>query len=187
MLKRTKGRILLTLLVITGLAGTLNNSSISQKERKQAIVLLKTSKTEFLNSIAGLSDRQFQYRPSATSPSIADLLAEMVAEEKWRTSEIRKIMDRPSDGEDRGKIAVSDEQLLANSREFDMPIAHQPFTKPNATTRPNDAIKQFLGLRAQQIKYIRNSTEDLRNHVVNTPSGWIDCYQFYLLLADRSN
>jgi hypothetical protein len=51
MLKRTKGRLLLVLLVCTGLAGTLNNSSLSQKERKQAISLIKSSRNEVLASV----------------------------------------------------------------------------------------------------------------------------------------
>ena len=46
MLKRTKGRILLTMLVVTGLAGTVNNSTLSNKERKFVIIQLKDTKTE---------------------------------------------------------------------------------------------------------------------------------------------
>jgi hypothetical protein len=42
-------------------------------------------------------------------------------------------------------------------------------------------------MRDHHIKYIRTSTEDLRNHVVKTAAGWIDCYQYYLLIADRSS
>ena len=41
MLKRTMGRSLLTLLVITGLAGTINDSSLSQKERKFGVNMFK--------------------------------------------------------------------------------------------------------------------------------------------------
>ena len=65
MIKRTTGRLLLTLLVTTGLAGTLNNSSLSQKERKQAINLIKSSRKEVLNSMGGLSSRQLKFKPSS--------------------------------------------------------------------------------------------------------------------------
>ena len=41
MLKRTKGRILLTMLVITGLAGTVKNTTLTSQERKFAISQLK--------------------------------------------------------------------------------------------------------------------------------------------------
>jgi len=53
MLKRTKGLLLLTLLVITGLAGTLKDSIISQKERKSAISLMKDTKADVIKSVKG--------------------------------------------------------------------------------------------------------------------------------------
>jgi hypothetical protein len=44
MLKRTKGCILLTTLVITGLAGTVKNSALTSQERKFAVSQLKESR-----------------------------------------------------------------------------------------------------------------------------------------------
>ena len=41
MIKMTKGRVLITLLVVTGLAGTMNDNAITQKERKFAVTELK--------------------------------------------------------------------------------------------------------------------------------------------------
>ena len=41
MLKRTTGRFLITLLVITGLAGTVNDNTLSKTERKYAMSLMK--------------------------------------------------------------------------------------------------------------------------------------------------
>ena len=53
MLKRTKGLFLLTLLVITGLAGTLKDTSLSKKERKAALSLMKDTKADVLKSVKG--------------------------------------------------------------------------------------------------------------------------------------
>jgi hypothetical protein len=62
MLKRTKGRLLLTLLVITGLAGTLKDASISKKERKSAVSLMKDTKSDVINSVKGLSDAKLNFK-----------------------------------------------------------------------------------------------------------------------------
>ncbi|HET6993577.1 MAG TPA: hypothetical protein VFI06_01285, partial [Chitinophagaceae bacterium] len=51
----------------------------------------------------------------------------------------------------------------------------------------DDAISKFSLLQNEHIKYIRTSTEDLRNHVIKTSAGWIDCYQYFLLLADQNS
>ena len=72
MLKRTKGRLLLTLLVITGLAGTLKDTSLSHKERKSAMTLMKDSKTAALKSIKGLSEAQLNFKSSTDHCSIKE-------------------------------------------------------------------------------------------------------------------
>src|SRR5688500_4355416 len=114
MIKRTTGRLLITLLVITGLAGTLNTSSLSQKERKQAINFIKNSRKEVLRSIDGLSPRQLKFKPSANEPSIGELIMLLAMKEKNFSEQIKTIMDQPANSENRLKIALTDEQLLAN-------------------------------------------------------------------------
>jgi hypothetical protein len=185
MLKRTTGRLLLTLLVITGLAGTLNNSSLSPKERKQAIYLIKNSRKDIYSSVAGLSPRQLKYKPSPKEPSIGDLILAMTWKEQISSEQIKVSMAAPANSESRLKIALTDEQLLSND--------DYSFCKPQAGTNtaigkdPAEALRRFMAIQNDHIKYVRTSTEDLRNHVIKTSAGWIDCYQYYLLLADQNS
>jgi hypothetical protein len=186
MLKRTTGRLLLTLLVTTGLAGTINNSSLSQKERKQAINLIKTSRSELLASIKDLSPAQIKYKPSSNEPSIGELIISMALKEKKYTAQIRTVMNQSANSENRLKIAVTDEQLLANDN---YSLCKEQDAGGNAVLWKDaaEALKKFTALQNDHIKYIRTSTEDLRNHVVKTSAGWIDCYQYYLLMADQNS
>ncbi len=186
MLKRTRGRLLLTLLVTTGLAGTLSDTSLSQKERRQAINLIRNSRNEVLKNVEGLSLRQIKYKPTPDEFSIGEILMIMTSEEKNCNEQIKAVMSQPANSEDRLKIALTDAQLLANDNYTicKMQVCTNNNTLPK---NPADAIKKFMALRDDQIKYIRTSTEDLRNHVIKSSSGWIDCYQYHLLLADRSH
>lgn len=186
MIKRTTGRLLLALLVTTGLAGTLSNSSLSQKERKQAISLIKSSRNEVLNAVNGLSPGQINYKASSKEPSIGELIMNMVSLEEICSGEIKTIMYKTANSEHRLKIAVTDDQLLANNNYESGKMNLEAINK-NSGYSTAIAMKKFITLRNNHIKYIRTSTEDLRNHVVSTPAGWIDCYQYYLLLADRSS
>ena len=186
MLKRTTGRLLLTLLVITGLAGTLNNSSLSPKERKQAIILIKNSRKQVLNSIEGLSTRQLKYKPTSKDCSIGELIMIMALKEKNCSEQIRTAMDQPANAENRLKIGLTDEQLLATENYSLCKIDDAKSTNA-AWKDPADAIRKYTALQNEHIRYIRTSTEDLRNHVLQTSAGWIDCYQYYLLLADQNN
>jgi hypothetical protein len=185
MLKRTTGRLLLTLLVITGLAGTLNNSSLSPKERKQAIALIKNSRKDVFNSIAGLSARQLRYRPSPKAASIIELIETMTIKEQQCSEQIRLCLSMPANSEIRLKIALTDEQLLSNDNYGFCKMEQREDLTP--LKDPAEAMRKFYALQNDHLKYIRTSTEDLRNHVIKTSSGWIDCYQYYLLLADQNS
>ncbi|MFL5788794.1 MAG: hypothetical protein ACJ748_12120, partial [Flavisolibacter sp.] len=61
MLKRTKGYFLLTMLVLTGLAGRLHTDTLSGKERRFLISELKLTSSDFLLSIKYLTPRQLNY------------------------------------------------------------------------------------------------------------------------------
>ncbi len=117
--------------------------------------------------------------------SIGELIMNMVALEMKCSEEIKTNLENPSESEDRLKIAVTDEQLLANNN-YSLCQAVITDNMKKMWKNPSEALKKFNAMRNNHIKYIRTSTEDLRNHVVSTPAGWIDCYQYYLLLADRS-
>jgi hypothetical protein len=186
MLKRTIGRLLITLLVITGLAGTLKNGSISLKERKKAINLIKNSRLELLNSIKDLSPRQLKYKPGPRELSIGELIAQMVSVENKCSDEIKAVMNEQPNPENRLKIALTDDQLLASDK-YSLCSKEKCGDDNKLFKNTTQAINQFNDLRDHHIKYIRTSTEDLRNHVVKTFAGWIDCYQYYLLIADRSS
>jgi len=186
MIKRTTGRLLLALLVTTGLAGTLNNSSLSPKERKQAINLIKSCRREVLTSVDGLSPRQLQYKPSPNEPSISDLVTMLTVKENNFSEQMKIFMDQPANSENRLMIAVTDEQLLANDSYSLGKIELKPGAQI-AWQDPTEAVRKFAALQTQHIKYIRRSTEDLRNHVIKTSAGWIDCYQYYLLMADQNS
>src|SRR5436853_336406 len=83
MLKRTMGRFLLTVLVITGLAGTINNTSLSKQERKTAISLMKDTRTEVLKSVKGLTNEQLNFKAGPDRWSIKECMYHIaITEEK---------------------------------------------------------------------------------------------------------
>ena len=90
MLKRTKGLFLLSLLVITGLAGALNDTAISSKERKLSASLMKDTKTDLVKSVKGLSEAQLNYRQAADRWSVKDCVYHLAVTEKalWQLLEM---------------------------------------------------------------------------------------------------
>lgn len=188
MIKRTKGRILLTLLVITGLAGTLKDTSLSHKERKSAMNLMKSTRVDVLKSIKGLSEAQLNYKAPGEW-SIKECIYYITSSEKslWRIVETS--LKKQSDAEKRAEIKITDEELIrmVEDKNFNLSTAELLIPKNISYKSLTSAINSFRSKRAEHINYIKLTTEDLRNHVVQMPFGWIDCYQVCLMAASLSN
>lgn len=189
MLKRTKGLFLLTLLVITGLAGTLKDSSLSQKERKAGINLMKDTKADVLKNIKDLSETQLNFKQAADRWSVKECMYHIAISEKNLWDMLEGSMKSAANPEKRSEIKVTDDELvkmMENRTNRVKTIA--PFEPQNTPYKSiAEALIDFKTRRADHIKYLKSTTEDLRNHVVQMPFGWIDGYQLCLMMASHSN
>lgn len=180
MLRRTKGRLLITLLVITGFAGTLNTSSISTNERKLSVSLMKEGKTELVQTVKGLTSRQFQIKVSPSQKSVKEIIFHITAFENDSWNILVSAMKSPSNHWKRRQIRLTDMQVM----NFPCTEIIHPKTTPYTTAK--EAIEVFKITRMEHIKYLKETTEDLRNHVIQMPFGWIDAYQLSLLIGAHS-
>jgi hypothetical protein len=188
MLKRTKGRFLLTLLVITGFAGTVNNAAPTKQERKQAVELLKDSKADLQKEMKGLSKSQLDFKPSPTSWNIRECFFHIASVEEKSWSLIESAMKKPSQSRERAKVQQTDDELLQKlygNTEY-VEAIDQLLQLKAEWKNIGEAQAAFKAARMQHLKYIKNTTEDLRNHFINMPFGTVDCYQFLLFIAAHS-
>ena len=189
MLQRTKGRLLLTLLVISGLAGTLKSTSISKKERKYGTTLMKDTKSDFLKSIKGLTDAQLDFKAAPDKWSVKECVYHIAGAEKLLWGLLEGTMKAPANPEKRTEIKVTDEQFVKMIEDRSMKAqAPEPIQPKNTGYKSIDeALDDFKKNRAEHIQYLKTTTEDLRNHVAQLPFGYIDCYQLCLMIAAHSN
>lgn len=186
MLKRKTGRYLLTLLVITGLAGTIDNNSLSGKERKLALSLAKEDYKEFSQQLKALPAARWREPVPGTRTTLRDELYHLTGSEKALWEIFKNLMNRPANPELRSRIRLTDEDVLKlaaadNACNNIHTAAVRPFNNPKK------ALAEFRKNRQLCIRYMRASTADLRNHVVEMPQGWMDAYQLYLFMAAHSH
>jgi DinB superfamily len=189
-MRRSKyGYLLLALLVITGLAGTLTSASINNKERKFAAAHLKDSRNELAKTLKALSSRQLDFKLSPSQGSIRQCVYQLAFSERDLWDRLQTALKQPANPEKRVLIkwtdnhvieAVADE--LTRSRSCEK--VHVKTVKFGSLT---EALASFESRRAEHIKYINSTTEDLRNHVVEMPFGWLDCYQVCLAMSSLSD
>jgi len=188
MRRKKTGYILLTLLVITGLAGTISGS-ISGKERKFAASLMKSTSTDVLKSINGLSKKQLDFKITKEQWSARECIYHIAASENGLWKWLEAALKSPANPEKRSDIKLTDKQLVKILEDRTNKIKTTESLEPKNSRYKSiaEAIADFKQKRAQHIEYIKSTTEDLRDHVVETDFGWIDGYQLYLLIASHSN
>ncbi|MGQ0738688.1 MAG: DinB family protein [Bacteroidota bacterium] len=189
MLKRTTGRLLLSLLVITGLAGTVNVNSISKGERKYALGLMKETYKEVLKSVKGLSEEQLSFKAAPDKWSVKDCIYHIAATEKGLWGMLEGTMKSPANPEKRAEIKMTDEQLVNMIKDRTAKFkTSEPFEPKNTGYKSiDDALADFKMTRTAHIKYMKTSTEDMRNHVAQMPFGSLDAYQLYIFIAAHSD
>jgi hypothetical protein len=183
------GRSLLTLLVITGLAGTVKDLTLNKKDRKTAVSLMKDTKAEVLKSVKGLSEAQLNFKASPDKWSVKECMYHIAISEKNLWDLMEKTMKAQPNPEKRSEIKTTDEQIVKMMEDRSFKVKTQEAFEPKNTPYKSldEATEAFKNQRAEHIKYLKTSTEDLRNHVVQMPFGWLDCYQLCLMVASHSN
>jgi hypothetical protein len=172
MLKRTKGYFLLTMLVLTGLAGRMHTNILTTKERHALVVDLKTSRNDFLKTVETLTPKQLNFRENKTSPSIKTCIYKLVSIENnlWAMSQTALRQENPS-----LKRTGTDEDLSS--------LVQQKGFQYDAIKFKNvpEALKLYKTVRADILKYVHTSTENVRGHLTQTSIGNFDAYQLMLL------
>ena len=187
MLKRTKGYILLTLLVVTGLASQVTSPTISSKERRWLTHHLKETRSEVFQSVQGLSQAQLAFRPAPGQWTIEEHLLHLVlAEQSLRRLADATLQQRAS-AATQSSLSTTDGEILQlkeGARDSIFQKAFPPEKAPWKNARQAEAA--FKENRAYLMKFVRTSTDDLRHHVVHTPYGPSDVYQLLLALSTHT-
>lgn len=182
-MRRSKyGYLLLALLVVTGLAGTLTPTSLTSKERKFAANQLKYTKSELLKSVTELSGAQLNFKPGDDQWSIKECVFHIALSERELWHRLDAGMNQTLNPEIHSLRKLNDRQIqrFADDR---IETAEKPGECSKAFLTIDAALESFKNQRTDHIKYVRTTTEDLRNHMARVPAGWFDCYQVCLLMS----
>ena len=189
-MRRSKyGYLLLALLVITGLAGTVTSTSITSKERKFAATHLKDTKVDVLKCVKDLSEAQLDYKTDSRNWSIRECVYHIAMSENSLWQLLQNSMKQPANPEKRSDIKLTDDQIISMTEDGSMKFMITQNLDPKNTPYKNidQALESFKSIRMEHIKYMKTTTEDLRNHIAQLSVGWVDCYQICLFMSARSN
>ncbi|HTQ58386.1 MAG TPA: DinB family protein [Bryobacteraceae bacterium] len=160
--------------------------TLTQGERDQAIAELTASRQAFLDSVAGLSAAQWNFKPDEKTWSVFECAEHIALSEDLIFGNIARIMQGPPNPDKTD--AVTDEFILKavvnRTQKFQAPPPLQP---KHTFATPQELLDHFKASREKTIAYVRDTQDDLRSHHFDHPVlKTMDGYQWVLLLSAHS-
>lgn len=175
-------------LALTGSAQTAvpAPTTLSPEERDFALKSLQASRDAFLKSIAGLSEKQWRFKPAPDRWSVAEVSEHIAVSESTIFGMVQsKVMTSPADPSKRAEVAGKDELILTKVPDRSRKAQAPEILKPaNRWATREELTKAFEDSRKATMDYVRTTNDDLRDHFGPHPLlGELDAYQWILLIS----
>ncbi len=181
--------LLLCLLAAT-FAAPASPQPLTQVERERAMSELHATRKQFLDSVAGLSDAKWNFKPAPEVWSVAEC-AEHIALSEDRLYELvtRNLMKTPAAPEKKAEVQGKDELILEKtvdrSQKFQAPEMLRP---THQWPSKDDLMAHFKESRDRTIAYVESTQDDLREHFVPHPAfKLMEEYRWILLISAHSH
>lgn len=177
--------VLIALLLMVGVAAA-SAQEVTQAEKDKALQYLETTKKNVLEATKGLSEAQLNFKPAPERWSVGQVMEHIAAAEDFlRTLDKEKVMMAPA-GDAARDWKKTDEGVLAMVPDRTNKLqAPEPLVPTNRFGTPEGSIKHFVESRTTTEDFLK-TTPGLRDHVLDSPMGKLDGYEFILLIAAHS-
>jgi DinB superfamily len=177
--------VLIALFLMAGAAAA-SAQEVTQAEKDKALQYLETTKKNVLEATKGLSEEQWNFKPTADRWSVAQVMEHIAASEDFIREMVKeKVMVAPA-GEPTRDVKKTDDAVLAMVPDRTHKAqAPEPLVPTNRFGSPESSIKHFVETRATTEEFLRTTT-GLRDHVMDSPLGKLDGYEFVLFIAAHS-
>jgi hypothetical protein len=181
--------ILLVCCQIPAAMSAQSSTTLTPAERDAALKSLQATHDAFLQSIAGLSEKQWKFKPAPDRWSVAEVAEHITVSESTILGLVQeKIMAGPATPDKRAEVKVTDVQILQLVPDRTHKAQAPEFLKPTGryATR-EELIKTFEAERKTTMDYVKTTDADLRDHFAPHPMlGTMDAYQYILLISAHS-
>jgi hypothetical protein len=177
--------LLIALLLLAG-AAIASAQEVTQAEKDHAVQYLESTKKGVLEATKGLSEAQWNFKPAPDRWSVAQVMEHIAAAEDFLLAlDKEKVMTAPA-GEVGRDVKKTDEAVLAMVPDRTHKAqAPEPLVPTNRFGSPEGSIKHFVASRVTTEDFLK-STAGMRDHVMESPMGKLDAYEFVLLVAAHS-
>jgi uncharacterized cupredoxin-like copper-binding protein len=184
MRKQLRAAAAIVILACAGVSAV-RAQEVTQADKDRAIQYLETTKKAVLDATKGLSDAQWNFKPGPDRWSIAQVMEHIAAAEDFiRGIDAEQVMKAPA-APDRD-VKKTDDAVMANVPDRSHKLqAPEPLVPTNRFGTPQGSLQHFVESRTKTEDFVR-STPGIRDHVLESPVGNLDGYEFVLLIAAHS-
>jgi uncharacterized damage-inducible protein DinB len=164
-------------------------TTLTQPERDAALKQFATTRDNFLKSIAGLSQKQWTFKPAPDRWSVAEVAEHITISETTILGLVQqRLMTSPAAPEKREQVKGKDELIEQRMPDRSHKAQAPEILKPTGRWPSEaDLVKAFETERAATMEYVRTTNDDLRDHFFDHPAfGTLDGYQWLLLISAHS-
>jgi hypothetical protein len=164
-------------------------ATLTAEEREAALSQFQTTRDNFLKSIAGLSQKQWTFKPAPDRWSVAEVAEHITISESTLSGLVQqKIMQSPAAPEKREQVKGKDDLILQKAPDRSHKAQAPEFLRPSGRWATEaELTKTFEDSRKATMDYIRTTNDDLRDHFFDHPVfGTLDGYQWLLLISAHS-
>jgi hypothetical protein len=162
---------------------------LTPEERDIALKSLQATREGFLQSIAGLSENQWRFKPAPDRWSVAEVAEHITVSEATILGLVQnKFVTGPATPEKRAEVKFTDDQLLTRIADRSHKAQAPEILKPTGRWANREELtKAFESERQATMEYVKTTQEDLRDHFGPHPAlGTLDAYQWILLISAHS-
>jgi len=176
---------LVALLLLSG-AVVASAQEVTPAEKDRALQYLESTKKNVMETTKGLSEAQWNFKPAPDRWSVAQVMEHIAAAEDFLRDVTKdKVMTSPA-GESARDVKKTDEAVLAMVPDRTHKAqAPEPLVPSNRFGSPDGSLKHFAESRSATEDFLK-STAGLRDHVMDSPLGKLDGYEFVLFIAAHS-
>jgi type II secretory pathway pseudopilin PulG len=160
------------LLLLATLAAPSLPQSLTKEERERAMSELHATRKLFLDSLAGLSEAQWNFKPAPEVWSVAEC-AEHIALSEDRLYELvtQKLMKAPAEPEKKTEVKGKEELVLEKTTDRSQKFQAPEMLRPtHQWPSKDDLIAHFRESRDRTIAYVERTPDDLREHFASHPA-----------------
>jgi uncharacterized damage-inducible protein DinB len=162
---------------------------LTQGERDRALSELYASRKQFLDSIAGLSEAHWKFKPAPEVWSIAECAEHIALSDDLFFGLVQKVMQSPAQPEKKSAEAAKKDQAILDAMVDRSHKAKAPemLTPTNRWKTAQELGDHFKESRDRMLNYVRTTQDDLRVHFFAHPVFKdLDGYQWILGMSGHT-